>query len=415
MSKKLILLIEDDPKTEAVIREMLGREYRLQTVKDFEGASEYLAETPPHLILIDFDLKNKDGLQIYRELRPQQKVIMLSASGNVPLAVTATKQGIVDFLRKPLNADELRGAVDKSLLLRAQKLCWQKGQEWMQGKSAVIQQMLQKIGHLIENKNDALLMGGSGISKKSVAEFIHANSGQCHKKIVEIDLASFSKESLESHFWANIKRLVTLPESNSLQRIEDACGTLYLEGFDQVDAPFQQTIIQYFKNNNKNIVLILGSSSALAKTDGLTIINIPSINQRKEDIPFLINFYMQRASNRFNKDVKFVSAQVLSFLYFYDFSGNYIEFEKMIDQAVLLARGEHLETKNFPITYAGYVRSMLEQALMKNLSLNEAKLEFEKKLYALLLEKSEGNESAVAQLLDIPKSVLLKRFQNLSD
>jgi DNA-binding NtrC family response regulator len=415
MPKKTILLIEDDPKTEAAIRDALGRGYNLHKAKGSAEAAAILQKKPADLILIDFDLKQKDGLQIYRELRPKLKVIMLSASGNVPLAVTATKQGVVEFLRKPISGEELREAVERNMAELPARLRWPKGAEWLRGESKSIQEMLGKIRLALRDEMDIVLNGERGIPKKEVAEFIHLNSPQQEKKLECIDLNSFSKESLELHFWTNVKRFLSLPDAKSLQRLGDLCGTLYLDNLEKVDEHFRASIFSYFAGTKKDVRVVFGFSGDSLKVKEYVLINVPPLRDRKEDLPGLLEFYLKKASARFNKEVKYVSADVLGFLAGYDFPGNYLELLRMIEEAVLAAKDEKLESSNFPYGYRGLMQTALNSSLGESLTLEEAKRRFEKKLYQVLLNQAGGDEGTVARFMDVPKAVLAERFQDLSD
>jgi len=413
--KKTILLIEDDPKTEAAIRDALGRGYNIHKSKGSDDAALFLRNKSADLMLIDFDLKTKDGLQIYRELRPKMKVIMLSASGNVPLAVTATKQGVVEFLRKPISGDELRAAVGRNMAETGARLCWPGGSEWLQGEGRNIQEMIANIRSAVSEERDIVLTGEPGIPKKAVAEFVHMNSPQQGRKIEFLDLNSFSSESLEPHFWANVKRFISFPAANSLQRMDDICGTLYLDNLDKVADGFRTSIFDYFNRAKKDIRVVFGFSGNSLKVKDCVLIDIPPLRDRREDLPGLLSFYLENASTGLNKEIKYISAEVLEFLARYDFPGNYIELSRMIEEAVLVAKENKLEVGDFPYSHGGLMQAAIDGSLGESLSLEEAKRRFEKKIYQLLLNKAGGDEGAVARFMDVPKTILTDRLQDLSD
>ncbi len=399
--KKTILLIEDDHKSEAAIKDVIGHDYNLKVVKDEKGAADFLSSHTPDLILIDFDLKKKDGLQIYRELRPNLRVIMLSASGNIPLAVTATKQGVVDFLRKPVNPDELRGAVERNIEEPEKRLRFLDNAGWLRGESAKIKEALKGIREAVRGKRDAVLVGERGIPLKDAASFIHANGIQSRKKLLVINLASYANENLESHFWTSLKTILAVPDANSLQREADLCGTLYLENLNSVEESFKESILSYFKKAKKDVQVIFGSRS---KEEEFLNIKLPKIAERKEDLPLLLEYYLKKISIKYNKAVKYISSDLLEYLASYDFPGNYIELEKMIEEAVLSAKGTNLDPKNFPLSNNGLINSSLKRSLSEDLSLEEAKRGYEKRLFGVLMEKTGGEEGAVARFIDLPRS-----------
>ena len=401
MQKKIILLIEDDHKSEAAIKDVIGNDYDLKIVRDEKGAAAFLSAHTPDLILIDFDLKKKDGLQIYRELRPNLKVIMLSASGNIPLAVTATKQGVVDFLRKPINAEELREAVERNLEDIEKRFLFTKNGGWLKGEGARVKEALKGIRDAVRGRRDVVLNGGPGTPLTDVANLIHLNGSQNRKKILVLNLASYSNENFESHFWTNIKTILAIPDANSLQREGDLCGTLYLENLDSIEDIFKKSILDYFINAKKDVQVIFGSQT---KADNYPTIKIPKIAERKGDLPLLLEYYLKKLSIKYNKEIKFISADLLGYLANYDFPGNYIELEKMIEEAVLSAKSINLEPKNFPVANNGLINLSLQRSLSEDLPLEEAKRGYEKRLFGMLMEKTGGEEGAVARFIDLPRS-----------
>ena len=421
--KKTILLIEDDPKTEGAVREALEKEYDLETVKDGRVAAAFLEKKMPDLIVIDFDLKGKDGLQVFKEMQPALKVIMLSASGSIPLAVSATKLGVSEFLRKPIHAEHLREAVEKNLFKEEIKLRWAKGMEWLRGESPGLKKMFAEIQAALEGTKDIILYGELGIPKEDVAEFIHINGPKKERKLARIDLSSFRSETLEAHFWATLQELMGLPEASSLQNEKDLCGTIYLENLENLDEIFKQTTFNFFAERkgkiDKSVRAVIGIRDKRAAQKSnikkYAWIEIPPLRERKEDIPYLLELYLKRSSTKFNKKVRFISTEVLEFLVAYDYPGNYLEFERMIQEAVLEAPAESLELKNFPLDFKGILQTSLKMSLGENLTLKKAKKRFEKVLYNLVLEKSNGEISQVARFLDIPKSILVERFEDLAD
>ncbi|MEA3493654.1 MAG: response regulator [Candidatus Margulisiibacteriota bacterium] len=401
MMKKLILLVEDDHKSEAAVKDIIGRDYNLKLVKDKEGAADFLSSHVPDLILIDFDLKKKDGLQVYRELRPNFKVIMLSASGNIPLAVTATKQGIVDFLRKPINADELREAIERNIEEHEKRLYFVKDAGWLKGESAGIKDALKGIADVVRGKKDVVLVGERGVPLEAVAEFIHFNGANNRKKLLTLNLVSYASENLESHFWTSLKAILEIPDANSLRREADLCGTLYLENLDSLGASFKESVLGYFKKAKKDVQLIFGSAS---KVNGYSNIKIPGIAERKEDLPSLLEYFLGKISIKYNKMVRFISSDLLKYLAGYAFPGNYVELEKMIEEAVLAAKDVNIGPKNFPLSNNGLIESSLKRSLNEQLTLEEARRGYEKCLFGVLMQKTGGEEGAVARFIDLPRS-----------
>jgi two-component system response regulator HydG len=414
MAKPTILLIEDDPKTEASIREALGKEYALEAAPSTASAAAFLVNKTPDLIIIDFDLKGEDGMQVFRSLGSSVKTVMLSASGSIPLAVSAAKSGITEFLGKPVNADLLKGAVERNILKAEAKLRWVKGLEWLRGESP----KLKEIQKSLRENMDIILVGEQGAPKEEIAEFIHSNSPKKERKLVKIDLNSFRTETLEPHFWANIHELLAIPSPASLQNEEDRCGTLYLENVDGLSDQFKLSIFNFFRERpakiDKGIRVIFGGYDKIS-IHGYAYVEIPPLRERKEDIPYLLGSYLARFSSEYNKNVGFISSEVLNFLTAYDYPGNYAELENLMRSAVLRATSERLEIKDLPFNLKRLLLTSLKEGLKEGLTLEEAKRRFEKGLYDVLLKKSEEEKSSVARFLDFPKTALTERIEDLLD
>jgi DNA-binding NtrC family response regulator len=418
--KKLILLIEDDPKTEAAIKEALGKEYGLETAKNAKAAAESLEKRSPDLIIIDFDLKGEDGLQVFSQLGAPVRVIMLSASSSIPLAVQATKLGVSEFLRKPVNPEQLREAVERNISRKERKLRGIKDNELLLGESLPLKQMLAQIQEVLRKKEDIILIGEQGVPKEKLARFIHENGPRSERKMACLDLASFRRENLEAHFWSTLQELMALPESSSLQNEEDRCGTVFLNNLDNLDEHFLLSILNFLKERrgriDKSIRAIIGMRG---KENGslkdFVRVEIPALRERREDIPLLLQAYLKRYCARYSRSLEFISTEVLDLLAGYDFPGNYSELDKLVREAVLTADSDKLELEHFPLHFRELLAVSLKQGLRQNLTLEEAKRGFEKKLYQVLLSKSGKDRGAVARFLDIPKTVLAERLENLLD
>ncbi|MFH1826604.1 MAG: response regulator, partial [bacterium] len=134
MNKKTILLVADDYKVESSIKDALQREYKIERAETEKSAAAYLEKNTPDLIIIDFDLRTKDGLAVYKSINPPVNVVMISSSSSIPLAVSAAKLGVVDFLRKPLVAAELKKSISENIRGEKQQLAWSSGQRWLLGE-----------------------------------------------------------------------------------------------------------------------------------------------------------------------------------------------------------------------------------------------------------------------------------------
>jgi len=414
---KTILLIEDNSKTATALKDYLKRQFQVEVVKGADQALAWLAKNVPALIIIDFDLKGEDGLQVFKKLGTTIKVIMLSASGNIPLAVSATKLGVAEFLRKPVEAKQFKEAVERNLPKEVTRLHWIRSVDWLNSSSPVVGQMLSQIQEALQHNKDIVLVGERGIDKAAVAEFIHHNSAQHKRRLVKLDVMAFRREDLEIHFWTTVQEIMALPDKGSVKDPVDRCGTIYLENIDRLDKPFQTTIFKFFQTGrgktDKSIRVIIGLTEANKLAKDCLLVRIPALRERREDLPRLLTLYLQRAAKQYGKPIHFLASSLLDWLAAYDWPGNYQELARLIEEAVLVAPSDKLELANFPLDYRGLVVQAQHGAVQENLSLAQARQCFEKILYPVLLDKMKGEKAQLARFLDVPRTVLTERLENL--
>ncbi|MBU0671858.1 MAG: response regulator [Candidatus Margulisbacteria bacterium] len=420
MAKKTILLIADDPRTVNAVKDILKREYQLETVKDAASAAVFLSQKPPELIIIDFELNVRDGLLVFKELGTSVKVIMLSASDSIPLAVSATKQGVAEFLRKPINSEQLRKAVDKNIAQEEIRLRWIEGMAWLSGGSPAVEKMMAEIGTAIGQDKHIILLAEPGIKIDKIAQFIHHNGPRHKRKMVRLDLSAFRQEAQETQFWATMQELLAAPAADSLLDEADRCGTILFSGIDDLDEHFRLSIFNFFVErrgkSDKSIRVIINSAGDVkAAGKEYARVRIPPLVERKEDLPYLLKFYLKHYSDKHGKRVKYIAAELLEFLAAYDYPGNYRELEGLIENAVLMATNEILGFANLPFDQQALLTAALINSSQKDLSLAEARRGFEKDLYHVLLKKTDGKSDQVAEFLDIPRTVLAARLENLLD
>lgn len=416
MSAVPVILIEDDLKIAAQISEALRDRFGLlvfDRVSDFIKAAE---ARPKCLTIIDFDLKEADGILVYKRLKeknPQARTIMISSSNNIPLAVSATKLGVIEFLRKPLIAADFTQIVEKLAREEEIERFSHEGipnTEWLAGKSAKLIDFEKQIIRQSGSVKDLVLFAERGIDQKSVIQLIHHNSPSRNKKLVQMDLSSFSKETLEGHFWAALNELLSLPGMENVKKEEELPGIVFIEGFEVISSHFRLSIIDYLKNRtgkmnfNSDVKIILGICDAAHLQDfsGFEILTVPPLRERKEDLPAILAEYLAGRTN-----FSSVSNEVLDFICFYDFPGNYAELEDLIEATG--GNGPTLGEINYgKNSFLSYLRSVVGLS-----PLVAAREIFERKLLGHLFKKGKRDIHSVARFLSVPKTVMDERIRDL--
>jgi len=407
-----------------VKEELIG--YEVEVASKAEAAADSIRKKAPDLIIFDLDLRGGDGLQVFRQIRilaPQIKIIVLSSSNSIPLAVSATKLGASDFLRKPFSPKQLKTSVDENIR-QMESLLTPIMVEWLQGESPKLKKMFEDIRKALLSHNNIILLGERGIEKEKLIELIHANSLKRKRKMRFLDLASFRRENLEAHFWSAIQEIMAEPEIVSLRSEEDLCGTLYLENLESLDDHFSLSILNFLKDRkgkiDKGILAVIGiyerNFVQKIKFQEYAVIEIPHLRERKEDLPYLLNHYLNIYSIRYNKRVKGISSELLAFMITYDYPGNYRELESLVQQAVLSTSSEAIGVKDLPVDFKEVAEVSIKKILRRrDLRLQEARKAFEKNLYRFLLSKAEKDVASVARFLDVPRTTLAERLEILGE
>jgi len=415
VQKKRVLLLEDDPKTTQNIVETLFS-HEVIAVDRSSDFFDKIKEIKPQALLIDFDLKEKDGLLVYREVRqkyPNNKTVMFSSSNSIPLAVAATKLGVLDFLRKPMEPNALRISVDKALQLEelpfidVSKI---KNGEWLIGSGDTVRKLLDRIRTLSAMENDLAIISEKGIDAMAIAELLHLNGRNKNKRFVEINLSSFEREVSETHFFLTIKELLSASNVEETKEKGEIPGTIFLHGMDLLPESFRLSILQFIREK-KNPARVILNFSDPRFASSFDVLELPPLRKRKEDIVIITLEYIKN----YCPEIKYISPEVLEFLMFYDFPGNYVELKDLIISSYIgYSSADILSLKNLEIDSEMFKKYFLNKMfMMDKYDLREIRPEFEKIWTNMVMEKLNRDVHLVARFFDVPKGVLIDRIKKL--
>ena len=420
---KKILLITDEPKLEAKVTEALAG-WTIIALPDAARATAWLKQEPlPNLIIIDFELKSEDGLAVFKKLLPPVKVIMLAASGSIPLAVSAAKLGVSEFLRKPFDAKELKQIVEKCCVSSEVTLKGREKYPWLSGQSPVLVRFFGQLASLLIEDKPVLLISERGVPKGEVTEFIHFNSRQQARRFVRINLTAFNQEPLVGALLTTLQELTYLPSATTLQALPERCGTLYLEGFDLVDPVIRETIANFFVGRQDRLdrsirwLVGVGSPTIFQPTElaNFSLLTIPPLRERLADLPAILSAYLKPACLNYKKAVTKIDLDLLAFLSIYDYPGNYQELADLVAGLVLAANSQVIGLAQLPLSFNDLCRTAVKQALKDKYPLVQAQRGFEQQLTKILLQKTGQDTGPVARYLDISKIALCERLEDLFD
>jgi two-component system response regulator GlrR len=439
--KSRILVVDDDPNILKVIRMRLeGEGYRVSTAEKAEDAITRAREGTFHLALVDLKLPEKDGIGVMKELHeidPELPVIILTAYGTIKSAVTAMSKGASTYLTKPFDNQELllqiRNCLEKSRLsneLKALRRMVREryGFENIIGKSKKMKEVLEQVSQAAGTDANVFIEGDSGTGKELIAKTLHLASPRKNRPFVAINCAAIPETLLESELFGYEKGAFTGATANKRGLFAHAhTGTFFLDEISEMPLTMQSKLLRvlqerefYPLGGEKTVsvdIRLISSSNKNLKSEAekgnfrqdlfyrLHVIHIklPTLQERKEDIPILAMHFLKRFSKQGGKRIKGFSPSTLQKLMLHSWPGNVRELENTIESAVVMATKDII-TEDFLLQARD-----LEQESLK--PFKYAKEDFERDYLVQLIELTRGNVSQAAKLAGKYRADLYELFR----
>jgi DNA-binding NtrC family response regulator len=431
-----ILIVDDDPGGRTTLAELLRDEgYSVETAADGFKALPKLEEQAPDLLLTDLHMPGMDGIELMKrawEDDPERAVVMMTADGSVETAVAAMRLGAADYLRKPINFDELTVVIDRVLerrRLRAetghlrQRLAEKRGMKNIIGSSTPMQRLFDTIRQVGPSKASVLITGESGTGKELVAEALHEHSPRARGPFVKLHCAALAETILESELFGHERGAFTGAAARRDGRFQQADGgTLFLDEIGEISPAIQVKLLRFLQERqfervggNETIkvdVRILAATNrdlARMVKEGhfredlyyrLNVISIemPSLRERPTDIPLLAMHFLRKFAGENEKPVASFADDALAAMTRYEWPGNVRELENAIERSVIICRGDTVRAGDLPAQVATAEKSVPTGGpVVPGATLAE----LEK--YAILktLELTGGSTSRAADILGI--------------
>ena len=373
MSK--ILIIDDEKVIRATLREIL--EYEKYTVSEAQDGVEGLAKLQEEdfdLVLCDVKMPKMDGIEVLekaKELDRSPQFIMISAHGSIETAVEATKKGAFDFIPKPPDLNRLlltvRNALDKKELVTETKVLKKKLSKKldMVGESAPIQHVKETIEKVAPTDARVLITGPNGTGKELVAHWLHAKSNRSTQPFVAVNCAAIPSELIESELFGHEKGAFTSAHKQRQGKFEQAQGgTLFLDEIGDMSLSAQSKVLRALQENlinrvgsDKDIkvdVRVLAATNKDLKKEieenrfredlyhrlSVILIQVPALKDRKDDIPLLVNKFLEDLSQENGDAKKGISKAALAKLQDYPWTGNIRELRNVVERLVILGEPE---------------------------------------------------------------------------
>ena len=446
-----ILVVDDDADMRELVHDMLkDRGHQVTTAGSGPEALKLLGEEDYAAVLTDLRMKGMQGLELLSEIKrtyPDVGVILMTAFGSVETAVEAMKHGASDYLTKPVKKEELVRVVERviretALRREVGRLRREVHKEYsfhqILGKSKAMQAVFDLIRRVADSPTNVLITGESGTGKELVAKAIHYNSDRKDAPFVPVNCAAIPESLLESELFGHMRGAFTDAKMDKRGLFEEAQkGTLFLDEISELPLMLQAKILRAIQEKeirrvgaNKPIAvdvrIIAATNLNLAEEvkakrfrDDLYYrlnvieLKLPPLRERREDIPLLVEAFLQKCAAGRGKQVKGVSEAALAMLMDYGWPGNVRELENIIERAVTLSRGEKIVPEDLPPAIQGSRgdRRVLDEAAERTLPLEAVEREYILKI----LEKMGGNKYQAAHALGIDRKTLYRKLGEIEE
>jgi two-component system, NtrC family, response regulator HydG len=438
-----ILIIEDDKTFGRIVEGFLIKNsFNVKICGDGKEGLKSIKSQSFDAVLLDYRLPDTTGLEVLEKIREVNSllpVIIMTGFSDIRTAVAAMKLGAREYITKPVNPDELllmlRGILKEPISTSAPK---KKNNspttEWVQGKSAVSQQLTEYIKVVAPTDFTVIIEGESGTGKENVARTIHQLSKRSDKSFVAIDCGALSKELATSELFGHIKGSFTGAVSDKLGLLEVADGgTLFLDEVGNLSyevqvkllRAIQERVIQPMGGNKEvkvDVRIITATNDSLTEKVSAGLfredlyhrlnefkLKVPALRERKEDINEFIYFFQHQACEELSKEVIPISEEFISIMNRYDWPGNLRELRNVVRRSVLLANGKSIEADVLPIEMVTSNNHTVAAVSVYDLkALSETQ---ERELISKTLHEVKYNKSKAARLLNIDRKTLYLKIE----
>jgi len=367
-----ILIIDDEKAIRKTLSEILSFEgYKIDEASDGEEGLKKFRERNYDVVLCDIKMPKIDGIEFLQkagETNPDIPVIMISGHGNIETAVEAVKTGAYDYISKPPDLNRLlitiRNAMDKSNLVSETKVLKKRVNrvQEMIGHSAPIMKIRETIDKVAHTEARVMITGDNGVGKELVARWIHEKSNRASGPLVEVNCAAIPSELIESELFGHEKGSFTSAIKQRIGKFEQANGgTLFLDEIGDMSLNAQAKVLRALQEGkitrvgaDKDItvdvrVIAATNKDLLKEVDAKTfrldlyhrlsviIIHVPSLNERKDDIPPLVDQFLSDICEDYGIAKKTIDDETMQLLQGYDWTGNIRELRNVVERLVILS------------------------------------------------------------------------------
>lgn len=448
---KEILIIDDDQEQLGRWADYLGKKgYVVLTATTGKEGLEQVKRNNPYIVILDKQLPDADGLNLIGKIHQEQKeacVILVTAFHDMGTVISAMQLGAYDYLSKPIQAQELdqvilRAIGQDNVQQHIQKVSQEEARNEsgkILGKSRSLERIFKTIGLISKTKTTVLIEGESGTGKELVARAIHRNGPDQDQPFVSINCSAIVETLLESELFGHEKGSFTGAFQQKIGKFElSGKGTVFLDEISEMPLSLQSKLLRVLQEREFERVggteriplrarIIAATNQKLDDWTAagkfredlyyrlrVVVVDVPPLRERREDIPLLIEHFVNKANSVLHKAVTKVPEQVMDELGRQEWRGNVRELENLITRAVALSQGDVLELSlgprpNIQTSLIGDTASL--QSFLKERSLDDLLSHFEKEVLLFILEQSHWNKSEAAKRMGIHRTTLISRLK----
>lgn len=502
MNKGNVWVVDDDSAIRWVLEKTLSSAgIACETFVDAESVIEALSYQAPHVLISDIRMSGMDGLALLKQVQsthPNLPIIIMTAHSDLDAAVNAYQKGAFEYLPKPFDIDETLSLVERALAhsIEQQKTSKQteKAQQKLPeilGEAPAMQEVFRAIGRLSRSSISVLINGESGTGKELVAQALHRHSPRAEKAFIALNMAAIPKDLIESELFGHEKGAFTGANSIRKGRFEQANGgTLFLDEIGDMPLEIQTRLLrvladgQFYRvgghepiqvdvriiaathqNLDKKVTLGEFREDLFHRLNVIRI-QIPPLRERLQDIPLLANYFLQRAANELEIEIKNLTPESLELMQEFEWPGNVRQLENICRWLTVMASSSdilvadlpteirnvnhqaqinaftqskannntinsqshlNISTQDFndnihnleeaPQTWKNEFKRWAKQALNNNqdTALQDVQLEFEQLLIELTLEHTHGHKQDAAKILGWGRNTITRKLKSIHD
>lgn len=443
----VVLVVDDQPAVLASFEAILENDFEVLTAPNAKEALEKINNREVRLVFLDIAMPDMDGMWVLRRIKEYDQnlpVIMATASDSCRKAVEAMRSGASDYIVKPFDADEVvavaRKALEQKELVK-EVACLRSQREDIRfenivGQSRKIKEVFAIIEKVVKIDTTVLVSGESGTGKELIARAIHFNSARKEKPFIPINCAGIPESLLESELFGHEKGAFTDAVCQKLGMFELAGeGTLFLDEVSGLKFEVQANLLRALEEKeirrlggtkliriDARIIAATNVDLSQAVRDGkfrqdlyyrlnVVPIHLAPLRERREDVPLLVEHFLERYNKIFRKEIKGLTAEAMDYLCNYEWPGNVRELRNIIERMAVLNDRGIIAPKDLPFDI--FVKGSFIKGFKADGALKQASRDFERQYIEAVLERVEGSQVMAAKVLGIHRNALFNKMKIL--